>query len=581
MNETLEVLFGLLGGLALFIFGMNQMSESLQKVAGERMKNVLALLTKNPILGVLAGALTTAVLQSSSATTVMAIGFVSARLMSTRQAIAIILGANIGTTITAQIIAFKLSDYILIIIFVGFVIMYFGRREKTKYLGRTIFAFGVLFLGIDTMGGAMKPLASSPVFTQLISEVTDIPILGVLLGTFMTLLVQSSSATNSVLQNFASTPDADGVTSIIGLTGAIPILLGDNIGTTITALFAAVGQSRNAKRVALSHCIFNISGAVLFIWFIVPFAQLITWISPSGPEVEVIARQIANAHTCFNIIMTLIWLPLIGVLAKLVTWILPDRPRKHPATALYNIETLANPLYLDHRFSQVPASALQLTVQESVRCGEILRININDTLDAMRDKDKDQLEELKNRMQAISALCKRMNDFVAEIIASGALTEDQVTHITGVVRVINEQQRIAAHSMNVINGFEVESDKYTAEAVEGLCEAFAEVELMYETALTALKTNDHELAGQVIRMQATMLDIDMRQRRENIRRTAEKTDSADVGGAFVIMLNDIDLIANSCVAIAETIEARKVDFTSLATQEEIHAASETMPALEA
>ena len=284
MNSTLEVIFGLLGGLAVFIFGMNMMSDCLQKAAGEKMKRILALLTKNPILGVLAGALTTAVLQSSSATTVMAIGFVSAGLMNLPQAISIILGANIGTTMTAQIIAFKLSDYIYAIIFIGFIISFVVKSERAKNIGQTIFAFGLLFLGIETMGSVMKPLASSPIFTDMIEQVSHIPVLGVAVGTLMTLVVQSSSATIAVLQNFAEQPGPDGVSSILGLVGAIPILLGDNIGTTITALLASIGQTKDAKRTALAHCIFNISGCFLFIWFVKPYAALIQYISPKGQD---------------------------------------------------------------------------------------------------------------------------------------------------------------------------------------------------------------------------------------------------------------------------------------------------------
>lgn len=251
MEELLQIGLGLFGGLALFLYGMNLMSNNLQEAAGERMRAILAAVTKNPFFGVLAGALATAVLQSSSATTVMAIGFVAAGLMGLRQAIPIIMGANIGTTITAQIIAFKLSDYVLGIVLVGFLIMQLAKQGQMKYVGTAVFGFGLLFLGIDTMGAVMKPLAENPVFTDLIAQVTGVPVLGVLVGTLMTLVVQSSSATIAVLQNFASTPGADGA-SIIGLDGAIPILLGDNLGTTITALLAAIGQSRDAKRVALS-----------------------------------------------------------------------------------------------------------------------------------------------------------------------------------------------------------------------------------------------------------------------------------------------------------------------------------------
>ncbi|MGN1350064.1 MAG: Na/Pi cotransporter family protein, partial [Anaerovoracaceae bacterium] len=328
MNDVLEILFGLFGGLAVFLFGMNMMSDCLQKAAGERMKSILALLTKNPVMGVLAGALTTAVLQSSSATTVMAIGFVSAGLMSLPQAISIILGANIGTTMTAQIIAFKLSDYIYVIIFIGFAISFILKSEKARNIGQTIFAFGLLFLGIETMGSVMKPLASSPVFTDMIAKVADIPVLGVAVGTLMTLVVQSSSATIAVLQNFASQPGPDGVSSMLGLAGAIPILLGDNIGTTITALLASIGQSKDAKRTAAAHCIFNISGCLLFIWFVKPYAMLIQYISPKGPEIEVISRQIANAHTCFNVTMTILWIPLIWLMVKIVMKIIPEGNRK-------------------------------------------------------------------------------------------------------------------------------------------------------------------------------------------------------------------------------------------------------------
>ena len=197
--KNFEIIFGLLGGLAVFIYGMNMMSECLQKVAGSKMKSILAMLTKNPFFGVIAGALTTAVLQSSSATTVMAIGFVSAGLMNLPQAISIILGANIGTTMTAQIIAFKISDYIYVFIFIGFIISFICKSEKAKNIGHTIFAFGLLFLGIETMGSVMKPLASSPIFTNMIAQVSGIPVLGVAVGTLMTLVVQSSSATIAVL----------------------------------------------------------------------------------------------------------------------------------------------------------------------------------------------------------------------------------------------------------------------------------------------------------------------------------------------------------------------------------------------
>lgn len=327
MNSSLQTIFGLLGGLAVFIYGMNMMSEGLQKAAGERMKKILGILTKNPVMGVLAGALVTAVLQSSSATTVMVIGFVSAGLMSLPQAISVILGANIGTTMTAQLIAFKIDDLVWPIVFVGFVIYFFSKKETAKNIGQTIFAFGLLFVGIITMGDVMKPLASSPVFTQMIERVSDIPVLGVLVGTGMTLVVQSSSATIAVLQNFAIQPGPDGVSSVIGLAGAIPILLGDNIGTTITALLACVGQSVDAKRAAVAHSVFNITGSAIFLCILPWFTKFVQWISPKGDEIAVISRQIANAHTAFNVANTLLWLPFIWLMVKIVKAIVPGKER--------------------------------------------------------------------------------------------------------------------------------------------------------------------------------------------------------------------------------------------------------------
>ncbi len=328
MNSTVHMIFSLMGGLAMFLFGMNSMSEGLQRVAGDRMKRILGILTKNPWMGALVGALVTAVLQSSSATTVMTIGFVSAGLMNLSQAICVIFGANIGTTMTAQLLAFRIGDFIYPMLFIGFLLSFIGKRERVKDTGRVIFSFGLLFEGIEVMGGAMKPLASSPFFTALMGRVSDTPVLGMLLGAGMTLLVQSSSATIAVLQSFASQPGPDGVSSVIGLAGAIPILLGDNIGTTITALLASIGQSKDAKRAALAHSLFNISGSIASLFLLPAFTRFVALISPKGPELLVISRQIANAHTAFNVICTLVWLPLVPVMVKLVCFFIPDRREK-------------------------------------------------------------------------------------------------------------------------------------------------------------------------------------------------------------------------------------------------------------
>ena len=263
----------------------------------------------------------------------------------------------------------------------------------------------------------MKPLASSPVFTDLIGRVAHIPVLGVAVGTFMTLVVQSSSATIAVLQNFASQPGPDGVTSILGLAGAIPILLGDNIGTTITALLASIGQSKDAKRTAVAHCIFNISGCVLFIWFVKPFAALIQNISPKGPEIEVISRQIANAHTVFNITMTLIWVCLIKLMVKIVMTLIPDGKK--------GVEDPGSPIYLDENIISQPAAALQLVAKEIFRMSDQVRDILKKTIELVKNEEVKSIDGLKENGEQVERLGKCITEYLAALFSSGSLTEQQ------------------------------------------------------------------------------------------------------------------------------------------------------------
>ncbi len=575
MHDILMVGLALFGGLAIFIYGMNLMSENLQKVAGERMRSVLALLTKNPVMGVLAGALATAVLQSSSATTVMAIGFVSARLMGLPQAISIIFGANIGTTITAQIVAFKITDYIMLFVFLGFLVYFIGKKERTKSLGLSIFGFGLLFLGIDTMGDAMKPLAENPVFTDLIAQVANVPVLGVLVGTVMTLVVQSSSATIAVLQNFASQAGPDGVTSVLGLVGALPILLGDNIGTTITAVMASIGQSRNAKRVALSHCLFNVSGALLFIWFIPQWAALIQFITP-GPEVEVISRQIANAHTFFNCCMTLLWLPLIGIMAKIVTKAIPDVPRPD-RTIVENIDRLARPLYLDQKLAAQPTAALQIVAQEVIRCGQIVHGTIVETVQAAKTKDADLIQGVVERADATDALCEKILDFITDMFASGVLTEEQAAQTTGVVRIVNELQRASQQCKLMADNLKGDFSDYSEKATTSLIEALEVVEAMFDSAIMAVKTNDLDHVRATLNRQDKVLELDMRMRREHMKRVAAGECDPVHRNSFVMMINEIDRVSNSCVSIVDTVSSDRVNFGFFVTPEAIEQANEALP----
>lgn len=546
MNEKLQIVFGLVGGLAIFIYGMNMMSECLQKAAGEKMKSILALLTRNPVLGVLAGAITTAVLQSSSATTVMAIGFVSAGLMSLPQAISIIFGANIGTTMTAQIIAFKITDYIYIIIFIGFIISFVAKSEKVKSIGQTIFAFGLLFLGIETMGDVMKPLASSPVFTDLIAKVSNMPVLGVAVGTLMTLVVQSSSATIAVLQNFAAQAGPDGVTSILGLTGAIPILLGDNIGTTITALLASIGQNKDAKRTAVAHCIFNISGCLLFIWFIKPFAALIQYISPKGPEIEVISRQIANSHTVFNITMTLIWVCLINVMVKIVMTLIPDGK----AVAV----DPAKPLYLDEKMTNQPTAALQLVAKEILHISDIVKDAVSNTIEIVKTEDISQLEGLLEKGKNIKALTEKTTEYLALLFSSGTMTEQQAAQTASLMYILSDVERMGSLSVEIakcIQEKEQNNYKYTPEAMDELQKSLRTLEKMFIDSMKALQGDKSVQIDKMLKRKDKIMDLDIKMRKAHLQRVNKGKCKASLTAPFTNILHLLDRMGNSCLNLAD------------------------------
>lgn len=555
MNDTLEIIFGLLGGLAVFIYGMNLMSECLQKAAGERMKQILGLLTRNRILGVISGALVTAVLQSSSATTVMAIGFVSAGLMSLPQAISVIFGANIGTTITAQIIAFKISDYIYVFIFVGFIISFIARSEKIKNIGSTIFAFGLLFLGIETMGSVMKPLASSPVFTNMIGQVANIPVLGVAVGTLMTLVVQSSSATIAVLQNFASQAGADGVTSILGLAGAIPILLGDNIGTTITALLASVGQSRDAKRTAIAHSIFNISGALVFIWFVKPFAKLVEYISPKGAEVDVIARQIANAHTLFNLIMTIVWIGLLGFMVKLVMKIIPGGDEEE--------SKVVKPRYLDKNVLTQPAAALKLVAKEVIGCSEIVQEMLVNVQSAVKNENTALLADVRKQGENVKVLFASIDEYLAELFSSGVLTEQQSTQTAKLMYVLSDVSRMGDLSVEMADALQEKHDKkykYSDQAMEDLDNSLVCISQMYQDAMLGLSTGKANVLEEILDHKDKVLDLDIEMRKGHMQRMKDGLCDKKMSKPFMEILHCIDRMGNSCVNLTE-VALNQMNFT--------------------
>ena len=547
MNEVCKVVFGLAGGLALFLYGMNSMSDALQKAAGEKMKKILEFLTKNPIMGVLAGALVTAVLQSSSATTVMVIGFVSAGLMSLPQAISVIFGANIGTTMTAQLMAFKITDYIYPIIFVGFMLYFASKKEKVKNVGLVIFSFGLLFEGIEIMGSVMKPLANSPIFVELMAKVSDIPVLGVLLGAVMTLVVQSSSATIAVLQNFASQPGPDGVTSVIGLAGAIPILFGDNIGTTITALLASIGQSKNAKRTALAHSIFNITGSIVFLFLIPVLAKFVQFISPKGPEVEVISRQIANAHTTFNVVCTLVWLPLIPLMVKIVTTIV----RGDDTKKVHSYE----PQYLDDKMINQPIPAMYMVSNEINRIATSTEKMLKILKEIVSGDNKEETKSLfRKHYDAIKTLQDAIVTYISKLFTGGALTEVQAERVAGYLAIANNIDRIADRCGDVVDIYERigTSEKILSEqAKEELAQCVTIAEELFEQAITAVATDNVDQAEQVIQDKKRMRKAQKKSTKKHLERLQENLCDPELTRAYSGILLNLDRVADNCTGIAE------------------------------
>lgn len=547
MNETVKICFGLIGGLALFLYGMNTMSDALQKTAGERMKKILSFLTKNPIMGALAGALVTAVLQSSSATTVMAIGFVSAGLMTLPQAISVIFGANIGTTMTAQLLAFKLSDYIYPIIFIGFMLQFVGKTEKLKNIGMVIFSFGLLFEGIEIMGHVMKPLAGSSVFVDLMAEVSSTPVLGVLLGGVMTLVVQSSSATIAVLQNFAAQPAADGVSSVIGLTGAIPILLGDNIGTTITAILASIGQTKNAQRTAIAHSIFNISGSLVCLCIIPLFAQFVQYISPSGREIDVISRQIANAHTTFNVVCTLAWLPFIPVMVKIVKAIIRGEDK--------NLKAAYEPQYLDNNLLDKPAAAMYLVSLELERLVGLADRTLNRlklVLDSQRTgKDYEAFQE---DLMILEQLQGRVTEYITKLLSGGYLTEQQSEETARLLFVTNNIQRMAERCRDmdeICRQVVAQNRVFSSVANEEIVKCITLAQSLLSRSVEAVKTGSKEMVNDIFRDTDQMRRSERRCNKAHLKRVKEGECHANMTPYFSDLLYNLSRIADNCVSIAE------------------------------
>lgn len=549
-----KIVFGVTGGLALFIFGMNLMSEGLKKTAGERLRKILETLTKNSFIGVLVGAVVTALIQSSSATTVMVVSFVNARLITLTQAIGVIMGANIGTTMTAQLIAFDLGRYAYLIAAIGFCFYFFPKRQILQYIGQVIFGFGILFIGLNTMSDMLKPLAQSPVFAHWITNLGKNPILGVGVGTLMTVIIQSSSATIGVLQTLAAQPAmVNGVTEpLIPLNAAIPILFGDNIGTTITAILASIGANKAAKRTAIAHSLFNIFGCIIFMAALPLFIQFVLAVSPHPDPVhgltaaDIIKRQIANAHTSFNALNTIIWLPLVGLLAKIVTRIIPGED--------HYLEQEVK--YLNMHITDNAGVALELSSKELVRMGEFASEMFSIVKTSFQNMDLAKQNTVNDFEENLDFLQEEIINYMSTVVSRTTLTEIEAARLANLMHIVGDFERVGDHCTNIFELAAYRRNsriKFSESAMKEIESIFDLSDQMLTQAITALRDNDFTAARKIKDLEKQMDELEEKLRLSHINRLNQGTCNPNSAVCFVDLLKNLERISDHCYNIAEAV----------------------------
>ena len=433
-NWIFMLVIGAIGGLGLFLFGMKILSEGMQKAAGENMRTILGKLTYNRFIAVGVGAFVAMTIQSSSATTVMLVSFVQSGLMQFAQTLGIILGADIGTTITAQIIAFKLTDYSLLMIGLGFVLYFFPKNNILRNIGESVMGFGILFFGMNVMSDAMSPLQSDENFIGILLKLEK-PLMGILIGTLFTALIQSSSAFIGILIIFSTQ-------GFLTLEAAIPLLLGANLGTAVTAILASINTNNEAKKVAVAHTLFKIFGVMVFAWWIPAFADFIYQISPGNPVgIETLSqtniaipRQIANAHTIFNVALTLISIPFIGKFAKFINFIFPKKPA--PEDKIKKLK------YLDEKYIPTPALALSLAKQETILMGKLVQDMLTDILKPFLSKQTHVFKEISLKEDRIDFLQQKINNYII-LITRQNIGEKRIRESFQIIYTVKEFEQMA------------------------------------------------------------------------------------------------------------------------------------------
>ena len=537
-----EIIFHFLGGLGLFLYSIKTMGDGLQQAAGDRLRYYIDKYTSNPFFGILVGIGMTALIQSSSGVTVITVGLVSAGLLTLRQAIGIVMGANIGTTVTSFIIGFKLGDYALPMLFLGAVCLFFTKNRTINNIGRILFGVGGIFFALNLMSGAMEPLKDLQVFKDYMVELSKNPILGVLVGTGLTLLIQASSATIGILQNLYAS-------HLIDLQGALPVLFGDNIGTTITAIIASLGANIAAKRVAAAHVAFNVIGTVICIIFLVPFTGLIQWFESFlnlAPEMT-----IAFAHGTFNITNTIIQFPFIGALAFLVTKLIPgeDEVVKY------------EPLYLDEQLiKQAPSIALGNAKKELLHLGNYAAKAFDLSYDYIINSNEKVAEKGHKTEEAINTIDEKLTRYLISL-SGEALSQKESEVLTNILDSSRDLERIGDHAealLNLNDYLQRKNVQFSEAALEELAEIYLKTSEFVKDALESVENNDLEKAQALIERHEDIDNMERVLRKTHIKRLNNGECSTQAGVNFIDIISHYTRVSDHAMNLAEKVLAEQI-----------------------